>query len=85
MAGYTKVNLKDDVEDQAPKFGMSPELEVALRARPAGAREARASATSGSPRASGSPSATGTREQEEVYVIVSGSARHEARRRGGRA
>ena len=27
MPGYTKVNLKDDVEDQAPKFGMSPHME----------------------------------------------------------
>ena len=24
MAGYTKVNLKDDVEDQAPNFGLEP-------------------------------------------------------------
>ena len=27
MAGYTKVNLKEDVEDQAPKFGFVPEPE----------------------------------------------------------
>ena len=27
MAGYTKLNLKEDVEDQAPKFDMSPQLE----------------------------------------------------------
>ena len=32
MAAYTKLNLKQDVEDQAPNFGLSPQLE-ARRAR----------------------------------------------------
>ena len=30
MAGYTKLNLKADVEDQAPKFGFSPNLEFRM-------------------------------------------------------
>lgn len=28
MSGYTKKNLKEDVENQAPKFGMPDELEA---------------------------------------------------------
>ena len=27
MAKYTKVNLREEVEDQAPKFDMSPAME----------------------------------------------------------
>ena len=27
MARYTHLNLKEDVEDQAPKFDMSPDME----------------------------------------------------------
>ena len=30
MAGYTKVNLKEDVDDQAPNFGLSPDLEARM-------------------------------------------------------
>lgn len=34
MASYTKLNLKVDVEDQAPKFGFSPNLEFRLAGDP---------------------------------------------------
>ena len=34
MAGYTKRNLAHDVEDQAPKFGYSPNLEFRMAAKP---------------------------------------------------
>ena len=27
VANYTKLNLRGEVEDQAPKFGMSPDME----------------------------------------------------------
>jgi hypothetical protein len=30
MADYTKVNLKEDVEDQAPNFGLAPDLEARM-------------------------------------------------------
>ena len=30
MAGYTKVNLKDEVEDQAPNFGLEGKLEMRM-------------------------------------------------------
>ena len=74
MAGYTKVNLKGDVEDQAPKFGMSPQLEsrfarVPLKLENQGISYFRV--------APGYRIPFGHRhaEQEEVYLIVSGSAR----------
>jgi hypothetical protein len=34
MAGYTKLNVKDDIEDQAPKFGVSPDLEFRVARDP---------------------------------------------------
>ena len=30
MAGYTKVNLKEDVEDQAPNFGLEGKIEARM-------------------------------------------------------
>ena len=30
MAGYTKVNLKDDVEDQGPNFGYKGKIEARM-------------------------------------------------------
>jgi mannose-6-phosphate isomerase-like protein (cupin superfamily) len=73
MAGYTRVNLKSDVQDMAPKFGMEGiesrfartnlELEnsgLSLFRLDGGFR---------------SPFGHTHSEQEEVYVVVSGSAR----------
>ena len=34
MAGYTKLNLKQDVEDQAPHYDMSPQLEFRVAREP---------------------------------------------------
>ena len=34
MAAYTVVNLKDDVEDMAPDFGLSPGLESRFARKP---------------------------------------------------
>nr|MBA3330219.1 hypothetical protein [Actinomycetota bacterium] len=36
MSGYTKKNLKKDVENQAPKFGMPEELEARFARTPLG-------------------------------------------------
>jgi mannose-6-phosphate isomerase-like protein (cupin superfamily) len=73
MAGYTKVNLKQ-VEDMAPKFGFSPHLESrfarkALQLEQSGLTYFRV--------APGFRVPFGHRhaEQEEVYLVVSGSAR----------
>jgi hypothetical protein len=30
MSDYTHLNLKEEVEDQAPKFGLSPEMEFRM-------------------------------------------------------
>ena len=73
MAGYTVRNLKD-VEDQAPKFGLSPNLEARF------GREALESEQLGfsyQRLARGFRSPFGHRhvEQEEVYVLLGGSGR----------
>jgi mannose-6-phosphate isomerase-like protein (cupin superfamily) len=74
VAGYTKRNLKDDVEDSAKKFGMSEVLEghfardalectklgISLQRLKPGARM---------------PFGHTHGEQEEVYVVVGGSGR----------
>ena len=74
MAGYTKVNLREDVEDQAPKFGFSPNLESRFARKPLKLEKQGISYYRVAP---GFRLPFGHRheEQEEVYVIVSGSAR----------
>ena len=74
MAGYTLANLKADVEDQAPKHGLAPDLEARF------AREGLELEHSGM---SYQRYAPGYRpgfghthgQQEEIYVIVAGSGR----------
>jgi quercetin dioxygenase-like cupin family protein len=73
MAGYTIRNFKD-VEDQAPRFGLSPSLEARF------AREALESEQLGfsyQRLAPGFRTPFGHRhvEQEEIYVLVGGSGR----------
>jgi mannose-6-phosphate isomerase-like protein (cupin superfamily) len=74
MAGYTKVNLKNDVEDAATKFGMSPNLEFRV---PGGQLEAEESAISYLRVAPNFrlPFGHTHERQEEVYVLVSGTAK----------
>jgi mannose-6-phosphate isomerase-like protein (cupin superfamily) len=74
MSDYTHINLKEDVEDQAPNFGLSPNLEsrmarVALEMENAGLSYIRI--------APGFriPFGHKHKNQEEVYVLVNGSAR----------
>lgn len=74
MATYTKLNLKQDVQDMAPKFGLSPGLESRF------ARESLELDVSGLSYFRIAPefrTPFGHRhgEQEEVYVVISGSAR----------
>jgi mannose-6-phosphate isomerase-like protein (cupin superfamily) len=73
VAGYTVVNLKE-VEDQAPRLGMSPGLEARFPSAPL---ELEKSAMSYQRYEAGFRFPFGHRhnEQEELYVIVSGSAR----------
>ena len=74
MSQYTVLNLKDDVEDSAPKFGYSPDLEARF-ARPA--LELEKSGISYQKLAPGFRVPFGHRHkhQEELYVVVSGSGR----------
>jgi len=74
VSGYTKKNLKEDVEDAAPKFGMPAELEARF------ARRALEGETLGLSHMKLEPNFRipfGHKHagQEEVYVIVRGSAR----------
>ena len=73
MAGYTVVNLKE-VEDQAPRFGVSPDLEARM-ARVA--LELESSGISYQRLAPGFRVPFGHRHkrQEEIYVVLSGSLR----------
>ena len=73
MSGYTVVNLKQ-VEDQAPKFGYAPDLESRFARR---ALELENSGLSYFKAAPGFRVPFGHRhtEQEEVYIVVAGSAR----------
>jgi mannose-6-phosphate isomerase-like protein (cupin superfamily) len=73
MTGYTMVNMKE-VEDQAPNFGLAPDLEarfarVALEAELIGITYQRLAPNLRV------PWGHTHKTQEEVYVLVSGSAR----------
>ncbi|SRR6266511_1134176 len=73
MAGYTTVNMKE-VEDQAPKFGVAPDLEarfarVALEAELIGITYQRLAPNFRI------PWGHTHKTQEEIYVLVSGSGR----------
>jgi mannose-6-phosphate isomerase-like protein (cupin superfamily) len=74
MPDFTVVNLKRDVEDMAPKFDLSPGLESRFARVPLGLENSGASYFKVAPGFRAPFGHTHT-EQEEVYVIVSGSAR----------
>ncbi len=74
MSGYTKKNLKDDVENQAPKFAMPTELEARFARTELGAETLGLSHLKLAP-SFRIPFGHKHVGQEEVYVVVSGSAR----------
>ncbi len=73
MADYTKRNFKQDVDDMAPKFGLSPGAESRFARVPL---ELEQSGLSYFKLAPGFrfPFGHTHREQEEVYVVISGNA-----------
>ena len=73
MAGYTIRNLKQ-VEDQAPKFGLSPGLEARFGREPLECENLGISYQRLAP-GFRTPFGHTHRQQEEVYVVLSGSAR----------
>jgi quercetin dioxygenase-like cupin family protein len=74
MADYTHINLKDDVDDQAPNFGLSPQLETRMARVPLEMENAGVSYIRIAP-GFRIPFGHKHKNQEEVYVLVSGNAR----------
>ena len=74
MAGWTKVNLKDDVEDQAPNFGLGGKIEARMARVPLELEQSGVSYQRLAPNFR-LPFAHRHKNQEEVYVLISGSAR----------
>jgi mannose-6-phosphate isomerase-like protein (cupin superfamily) len=73
MSGYTKKNLRD-VENQAPKFGMPPELEARFARMALGGETLGLSLLTLEPNFR-MPFGHKHADQEEVYVVLRGSAR----------
>src|SRR5213596_1585431 len=73
MAGYTHLNLKE-VEDQAPKFDMSPDLEFRSARVPLEMENAGVSYLRVAPNYR-VPFGHHHNVQEELYIVISGSAR----------
>jgi mannose-6-phosphate isomerase-like protein (cupin superfamily) len=74
MAAYTKLNLKEDVDDQAPNFGLSPDLEARMARVPLELEGFGVSYQRIAP-SYRVPFAHRHKEQEEVYVVVGGGGR----------
>ena len=74
MPTYTKLNLKRDVEDMAPRFDLSPGLESRFARGPLALEQSGLSYYRIAPDFR-TPFGHRHGEQEEVYVITSGSAR----------
>jgi mannose-6-phosphate isomerase-like protein (cupin superfamily) len=74
MAGYTKVNLKDEVEDQAPNFGLEGKLEMRMARVPLELEEQGVSYQRIAPNFR-LPFGHQHKTQEEVYIVLRGSLR----------
>ena len=74
MAEYTHLNLKQDVDDQAPNFGLSPNLEARMARVPLELEGFGVSYQRIAPNYR-VPFAHKHKQQEEVYVVVSGGGR----------
>jgi mannose-6-phosphate isomerase-like protein (cupin superfamily) len=72
--GYTKTNLRSDVENQAPKFDMPSEMEARFARRNVGGETLGLSLFTLAPNFR-IPFGHTHAEQEEVYVVVRGSGR----------
>ena len=73
MSDYTHLNLKD-ADDQAPNFGLSPDLEFRMARVPLGLEHSGISYQRIEPNFR-LPFGHRHKQQEEVYVLVGGSAR----------
>lgn len=74
MAGYTIKNLKTDVDDQAPNFGLSPDLEARMARVPLELENFGLTYQRLAPNFR-VPFGHTHNVQEEAYVVVNGSVR----------
>ena len=74
MGEYTKANLRDEVENQSPKHGMPDELEARFARSAIGGETLGLTLFTLAP-GFRMPFGHKHKDQEEVYVIVRGSAR----------
>jgi quercetin dioxygenase-like cupin family protein len=74
MADYTLLNLKSDVEDMAPRFGYAPNVEARFARKPLGLEKSGVSYFKIAPDFR-MPFGHRHSEQEELYLVLSGSAR----------
>jgi mannose-6-phosphate isomerase-like protein (cupin superfamily) len=74
MAAYTKVNLREDVDDQAPNFGLAPDLETRMARVPLELEHSGISYQRLAPNYR-VPFGHKHKNQEEIYVVVNGSMR----------
>ena len=77
MADYTKLNLRQDVEDMAPRFGYAPNVEARFARKTLGLANSGVSYFKIAP-GFRMPFGHKHGEQEEVYLVLSGSARVKA-------
>ncbi|HTS72505.1 MAG TPA: hypothetical protein VMG74_02185 [Gaiellaceae bacterium] len=74
MAGYTKVNLRDEVDDQGPNFGLEGKIEARMARVPLELEHSGVSYQRIAPNFR-LPFGHTHKTQEEVYILISGSAR----------
>ncbi len=74
MAGYTKLNLREDVEDQGPNFGYEGKMEARMARVPLELEHAGVSLLGLAPNFR-TPFAHRHKTQEEIYVLITGSVR----------
>ena len=74
MSDYTHINLKEDVDDQATNFGLAPNLEARFARVTLGLENSGVSYLRLAP-GFRVPFGHKHKQQEEVYVLVTGSAR----------
>ena len=77
MADYTKQNLRDEVEDMGPQFGYGGDMQARFGRKPLGLANSGVSYFKLAP-GFRVPFGHTHAEQEEVYVVLSGSARVKA-------
>ena len=72
MSEYTLLNLRDDTEDFAKRFGLDPELELRYGRKALGIEGGNFSYQRRAPNVPGT-SGHRHRTQEEVYIVIAGS------------